>query len=92
MPLPHTLGVDWQDQKPQARVDPDGHVGLYLALTTETNCDLELFPLPRDTATAASASALLGAGAGELPAPLTPAQPAYVHTLESPGLGELKRP
>ncbi|KAM6163514.1 LOW QUALITY PROTEIN: ligand-gated cation channel ZACN [Rhynchocyon petersi] len=40
--------VDWQDQNPQARVDPDGNVELYLALTTETNCDLELLRLPLD--------------------------------------------
>ncbi|XP_044941810.1 zinc-activated ligand-gated ion channel [Mustela nigripes] len=42
------LWVDWQDQSPRARVDPDGHVDLYLALTTETNCDFELLHFPRD--------------------------------------------
>ncbi|XP_006176568.2 zinc-activated ligand-gated ion channel [Camelus ferus] len=42
------LWVNWQDQNPRARVDQDGHVELYLALTTETNCDFELFHFPRD--------------------------------------------
>ncbi|XP_077612321.1 ligand-gated cation channel ZACN [Crocuta crocuta] len=42
------LWVDWQDQSLRARVDPDGHVDLYLALTTETNCDFELLHFPRD--------------------------------------------
>nr|XP_027811455.1 zinc-activated ligand-gated ion channel [Marmota flaviventris] len=42
------LWVDWKDQNPQARVDPDGHVELNLALTTETNCDFELLHFPRD--------------------------------------------
>lgn len=40
--------MDWQDQSPRARVGPDGHVDLYLALTTETNCDFELLHFPRD--------------------------------------------
>lgn len=40
--------MDWKDQNPQARVDPDGHVELNLALTTETNCDFELLHFPRD--------------------------------------------
>ncbi|NIG60613.1 galanin receptor type 2 [Pontoporia blainvillei] len=35
-------------QSPQARVDRDGHIELYLALTTETNCDFGLFHFPRD--------------------------------------------
>lgn len=48
VPFPHRLWVDWQDRSPQARVDPDGHVELYLALTTETNCDFELLHFPRD--------------------------------------------
>lgn len=47
-PLTNRLWVDWQDQSPRARVDPDGHVDLYLALTTETNCDFELLHFPRD--------------------------------------------
>ncbi|KAB0400701.1 hypothetical protein E2I00_008327 [Balaenoptera physalus] len=42
------LWVSWQDQSPQARVDRDGHIELYLALTTETYCDFELFHFPRD--------------------------------------------
>ncbi|KAM9045683.1 LOW QUALITY PROTEIN: ligand-gated cation channel ZACN [Megaptera novaeangliae] len=42
------LWVSWQDQSPQARVDREGHIELYLALTTETYCDFELFHLPRD--------------------------------------------
>ncbi|XP_030618016.1 zinc-activated ligand-gated ion channel [Delphinapterus leucas] len=42
------LWVNWQGQSPQARVDRDGHIELYLALTTETNCDFELFHFPRD--------------------------------------------
>ncbi|XP_057571458.1 zinc-activated ligand-gated ion channel [Hippopotamus amphibius kiboko] len=42
------LWVEWQDRSPRARVDRDGHIELYLALTTETNCDLELFHFPRD--------------------------------------------
>uniref|UniRef100_A0A671F157 Ligand-gated cation channel ZACN n=2 Tax=Rhinolophus ferrumequinum TaxID=59479 RepID=A0A671F157_RHIFE len=46
--LQEALWVDWQNQSPQARVDPDGHVELYLALTTETNCDFELLHFPRD--------------------------------------------
>nr|XP_019601011.1 PREDICTED: zinc-activated ligand-gated ion channel [Rhinolophus sinicus] len=46
--LQEALWVDWQDRSPQARVDPDGHVELYLALTTETNCDFELLHFPRD--------------------------------------------
>ncbi|KAI4566943.1 hypothetical protein MJG53_015620 [Ovis ammon polii x Ovis aries] len=36
------------DKNPQARVDGDGHIEFYLALTTETNCDFELFHFPRD--------------------------------------------
>lgn len=47
-PVPNRLWVDWQDQSPRARVDPDGHVDLYLTLTTETNCDFELLHFPRD--------------------------------------------
>lgn len=47
-PSTNRLWVDWQDQSPRARVDPDGHVDLYLALTTETNCDFELLHFPRD--------------------------------------------
>ncbi|XP_034882286.1 LOW QUALITY PROTEIN: zinc-activated ligand-gated ion channel [Mirounga leonina] len=46
--IQEALWVDWQDQSPRARVDPDGHVDLYLALTTETNCDFELLHFPRD--------------------------------------------
>ncbi|XP_020922263.1 zinc-activated ligand-gated ion channel isoform X4 [Sus scrofa] len=42
------LWVNWQNESPQAQVDRDGHIELYLALTTETNCDLELFHFPRD--------------------------------------------
>lgn len=42
------LWVNWQGQSPQARVDRDGHIELYLVLTTETNCDFELFHFPRD--------------------------------------------
>uniref|UniRef100_A0A8C3YRL1 Zinc activated ion channel n=1 Tax=Catagonus wagneri TaxID=51154 RepID=A0A8C3YRL1_9CETA len=42
------LWVNWQNQNPQAQVDQDGHIELYLAPTTETNCDLELFHFPRD--------------------------------------------
>ncbi|KAK2495866.1 hypothetical protein MC885_006821 [Smutsia gigantea] len=45
--IQEALWADWQDQKPQARVDSDGHVKLYLALTTETNCDCD-FHFPRD--------------------------------------------
>lgn len=45
---PRRLWVDWQNQSPQAQVDQDGHVELYLALTTETNCDFELLHFPRD--------------------------------------------
>lgn len=40
--------MNWQNESPQAQVDRDGHIELYLALTTETNCDLELFHFPRD--------------------------------------------
>ena len=29
-------------------MDRDGHIELYLALTTETYCDFELFHFPRD--------------------------------------------
>ncbi|XP_029783277.1 zinc-activated ligand-gated ion channel [Suricata suricatta] len=46
--IQEALWVDWQDQSPRAQVDPDGHVELYLALTTETNCDFELLHFPRD--------------------------------------------
>ncbi|XP_059527679.1 zinc-activated ligand-gated ion channel [Myotis daubentonii] len=46
--IQEALWVDWQDQTPQAQVDQDGHVELYLALTTETNCDFELLHFPRD--------------------------------------------
>nr|XP_060501313.1 zinc-activated ligand-gated ion channel [Panthera onca] len=46
--IQEALWVDWQDQSPRARVDPDGHVDLYLTLTTETNCDFELLHFPRD--------------------------------------------
>ncbi|XP_077710448.1 ligand-gated cation channel ZACN [Canis aureus] len=46
--IQEALWVDWQDQSPRARVGPDGHVDLYLALTTETNCDFELLHFPRD--------------------------------------------
>ncbi|XP_045840777.1 zinc-activated ligand-gated ion channel [Meles meles] len=46
--IQEALWVDWQDQSPRAQVDPDGHVDLYLALTTETNCDFELLHFPRD--------------------------------------------
>lgn len=42
------LWVNWQDKSPQARVDRDGHIEFDLALTTETNCDFELFHFPRD--------------------------------------------
>ncbi|KAG8519391.1 Zinc-activated ligand-gated ion channel [Galemys pyrenaicus] len=49
LPLPASrLWVDWQHKYPRARVDRDGHVELYLALTTETNCDFELLHYPRD--------------------------------------------
>lgn len=43
-----SLWVNWQDKSPQARVDRDGHIEFDLALTTETNCDFELFHFPRD--------------------------------------------
>ncbi|XP_058558778.1 zinc-activated ligand-gated ion channel [Neofelis nebulosa] len=46
--IQEALWVDWQDQSPRARVDPNGHVDLYLTLTTETNCDFELLHFPRD--------------------------------------------
>ncbi|XP_016067868.1 PREDICTED: zinc-activated ligand-gated ion channel [Miniopterus natalensis] len=46
--IQEALWVDWQDQSPRAQVDQDGHVELYLALTTETNCDFELLHFPRD--------------------------------------------
>ncbi|XP_002919937.3 zinc-activated ligand-gated ion channel [Ailuropoda melanoleuca] len=46
--IQEALWVDWQDQSPRARVDSNGHVDLYLALTTETNCDFELLHFPRD--------------------------------------------
>ncbi|EPQ18957.1 Zinc-activated ligand-gated ion channel [Myotis brandtii] len=46
--IQEALWVDWQDQTPQAQVDQDGRVELYLALTTETNCDFELLHFPRD--------------------------------------------
>ncbi|XP_062936447.1 LOW QUALITY PROTEIN: zinc-activated ligand-gated ion channel [Cynocephalus volans] len=46
--IQEALWVDWKDQSPQARVDQDGHVELNLALTTETNCGLELLHFPRD--------------------------------------------
>ncbi|XP_019499783.1 PREDICTED: zinc-activated ligand-gated ion channel [Hipposideros armiger] len=46
--LQEALWVDWQDQSPRAQVDRDGHVELYVALTTETNCDFELLHFPRD--------------------------------------------
>ncbi|XP_045345643.1 zinc-activated ligand-gated ion channel [Leopardus geoffroyi] len=46
--IQEALWVDWQGQSPRARVDPDGHVDLYLTLTTETNCDFELLHFPRD--------------------------------------------
>lgn len=43
-----SLWVNWQDKNPQARVDRDGRIEFHLALTTETNCDFELFHFPRD--------------------------------------------
>nr|KAF6417674.1 zinc activated ion channel [Molossus molossus] len=46
--IQEALWVDWQNPSPQAQVDQDGHVELYLALTTETNCDFELLHFPRD--------------------------------------------
>ncbi|XP_055971414.1 zinc-activated ligand-gated ion channel [Sorex fumeus] len=46
--IQEALWVDWQDQSPRIRVDRHGHVELYLALTMETNCDLELLHFPRD--------------------------------------------
>ncbi|XP_054565844.1 zinc-activated ligand-gated ion channel [Eptesicus fuscus] len=46
--IQEALWVDWQDPSPRAQVDQDGHVELYLALTTETNCDFELLHFPRD--------------------------------------------
>ncbi|XP_007958048.1 zinc-activated ligand-gated ion channel [Orycteropus afer afer] len=46
--IQEALWVDWRDQSPRARVDPDGNVELYLALTAETNCDFELLRFPRD--------------------------------------------
>ncbi|XP_049716132.1 zinc-activated ligand-gated ion channel [Elephas maximus indicus] len=46
--IQESLWVDWRDQSPRARVDPDGNVELYLALTTETNCDFELLRFPWD--------------------------------------------
>ncbi|XP_037349236.1 zinc-activated ligand-gated ion channel [Talpa occidentalis] len=46
--IQEALWVDWQDEHPRVRVDQDGHVELYLALTTETNCDFELLHYPRD--------------------------------------------
>ncbi|XP_066093636.1 ligand-gated cation channel ZACN [Saccopteryx bilineata] len=46
--IQEALRVDWQDQSPQAQVYQDGHVELYLDLTTETNCDFELLHFPRD--------------------------------------------
>ncbi|XP_075415812.1 ligand-gated cation channel ZACN [Tenrec ecaudatus] len=46
--IQEALWVDWRDQSPRARVAPDGNVELYLALTTETNCDFELLRFPRD--------------------------------------------
>ncbi|XP_058140756.1 ligand-gated cation channel ZACN [Dasypus novemcinctus] len=46
--IQEALWVDWQDQSPRARVEQDGHVELYLALTTETNCNFELLHFPRD--------------------------------------------
>ncbi|XP_054985909.1 zinc-activated ligand-gated ion channel [Sorex araneus] len=46
--IQEALWVDWQDQSPRVRVDSHGHVELYLALTVETNCDLELLHFPRD--------------------------------------------
>ncbi|XP_006869729.1 PREDICTED: zinc-activated ligand-gated ion channel [Chrysochloris asiatica] len=46
--IQEALWVDWRDQSPRARVDANGNVELYLALTTETNCDFELLRFPRD--------------------------------------------
>ncbi|CAK6438542.1 unnamed protein product [Pipistrellus nathusii] len=46
--IQEALWVDWQDPSPRAQVDQDGHVELYLTLTTETNCDFELLHFPRD--------------------------------------------
>ncbi|XP_004432844.2 PREDICTED: zinc-activated ligand-gated ion channel isoform X2 [Ceratotherium simum simum] len=46
--IQEALWVDWQEQSPRARVDQDGHVELYLALTTETTCDFDLLHFPRD--------------------------------------------
>ncbi|XP_077019367.1 ligand-gated cation channel ZACN [Tamandua tetradactyla] len=46
--IQEALWVDWQDQSPPARVEQDGHVELYLALTTETNCNFDLLRFPRD--------------------------------------------
>ncbi|XP_014593025.2 ligand-gated cation channel ZACN [Equus caballus] len=46
--IQEALWVDWQEQSPRARVDQDGHVELYLALTTETTCDFDLLRFPRD--------------------------------------------
>lgn len=59
--------MDWQDQTPQAQVDQDGHVELYLALTTETNCDFELLHFPRDQSNCTlSFYALSNTGADQL--------------------------
>ncbi|KAI5282940.1 Zinc-Activated Ligand-Gated Ion Channel [Manis pentadactyla] len=55
-----TLWADWQDQRPQVRVDPDGHVELYLALTAETNCDFELFHFPGDHSSCSLSFCALG--------------------------------
>ncbi|KAM9208825.1 ligand-gated cation channel ZACN [Dugong dugon] len=46
--IQESLWVDWRHDSPKARVDPDGNVELYLALTTETNCDFELLRFPWD--------------------------------------------
>lgn len=40
--------MDWQNPSPRVRVDRHGYVELYLAVTVETNCDLELLHFPRD--------------------------------------------
>lgn len=87
--LPRRLWVDWQDPSPRAQVDQDGHVELYLALTTETNCDFELLHFPRDQSNCTlSFYTLSNTGADQTGG----MDSGPVSTPIRPGSGELSRP
>ncbi|XP_074080623.1 ligand-gated cation channel ZACN isoform X2 [Macrotis lagotis] len=46
--IQEALSVEWREHSPRARVSREGFVELYIALTTQTNCDFELLRFPSD--------------------------------------------